>query len=284
MAEHGDYQVKYRMLGPLRIDFCGQSAVPSAPKLRMLLTLLLFNANRPIATPVLLKELWGENPPASAMNTLQTYVFQLRKWLADSCGSTPDEVGRDLLVTDVDGYALRVRRGELDVHLFEEQALEGSRTLAAGEHAAAASLLRVALELWRGPIVTDFQPERGIQAHITRLEERHLYVLEQRIEADLNLNLHQELVSELASLVVEHRLHETLHAKLMIALHRSGRTSGALDVFRRLREEMVDQLGIEPSFRLQALHRAILSGTRLLDWAPGRGGVRSVLDLIAASG
>ncbi|EME57659.1 SARP family pathway specific regulatory protein [Amycolatopsis decaplanina DSM 44594] len=239
--------------------------MPTAPKLRALLTLFLLNVNKPLSIGAMVKELWGVRPPVSAVNTLQTYVFQLRRWMAEVAGVEQGLIAKKILITDGEGYLFRLGQEMLDLQRFEDRARAGARELGLGNNAEAAALLRAALDLWRGSIALEFQPGQGIQARIVQLEENRLYVLEQRIDADLRLGRHRELVGELASLIVEHSLHESLHSKLMIAFHRCGRTADALNVFRDFRERIIQELGIEPSPEFQSLHQAVLSRSRLLD-------------------
>ncbi|WP_192909579.1 AfsR/SARP family transcriptional regulator [Gandjariella thermophila] len=251
--------LSFRILGPLEIECGGRRITPTAPKPRAVLALLLFRVNRVVPNSVLVEELWAANPPSTALNTLQTYIFQIRKLIADALGVKTAQVARDILITDTAGYILRGGCHQLDVCEFEDLMNRGRDALDNDDHVGAAELFQRALETWRGPIALDWQSGRAIQAHVARLEEQRLYALEQRLEACLALERHREMLSELASLVVEHHLHESLHAKYMIALYRAGRVSDALTVFRSLRQRMMDELGIEPSAALQALHRAMLS-------------------------
>ena len=199
----------------------------------VLLRALLLERNRVVGVATLIDEIWGEDPPDTAMKALQGYVSQLRKAL-----------GADRLVTRSPGYSLRVAEGELDLDRFEQLTREGRDRLAAGDAAAAAQQLGEALALWRGPA--------------PGLEARRLAVLEDRVDADLALARHAELVPELEALVREHPLREHVRGQLMLALYRAGRQAEALEEYRRTRETLVDELGIEPGEELQELQRAIL--------------------------
>jgi DNA-binding SARP family transcriptional activator len=225
--------VEFRILGPVEVLDEGRSVPLPAGKPRALLRFLLLNRNRVVSAETLIDELWGDEPSESATKALQGYVSQLRKAL-----------GADRLVTKPPGYSLRVEDGELDLDRFEQLAREGRERLAAGDVKAASRELGSALELWRGPA--------------PGLEERRLAALEDRIDADLALARHAELVAELETLVAEHPLRERLRGQLMLALYRSGRQADALEEYRRTRETLVDELGIEPSEELQELQRAIL--------------------------
>jgi DNA-binding SARP family transcriptional activator len=235
--------VEFRILGPLEVRD-GDRIVPlGGARQRAVLALLLTRANEVVSRDWLIDELWGERPPESAVNVLQTYVSHLRKALS-----------ADRLVTRTPGYLIRVERDELDLFRFEDLATEAD----GAEPAVAAKKLRAALELWRGTALADFAYDPFAQATITRLEELRITALERRIEADLALGRHGELVGELESLTGEHPLRERFRRQLMLALYRSGRQAEALATYQDARRVLVDQLGIDPSPSLQELERAIL--------------------------
>jgi DNA-binding SARP family transcriptional activator/ABC-type branched-subunit amino acid transport system substrate-binding protein/streptogramin lyase len=206
------------------------------------LTLLLLHANEVVPTDRLVDELWGERPPATASKVVQGYVSQLRKALAE-----------DILVTRPPGYLLRV--DATDAREFERLVEEAQ----AQEPADAARTLRRALDLWRGPPLAGFEYENWAQAEIARLEEVRLGALEDRIDAELQLGRHAQLVPELESLVADHPLRERLLGQLMLALYRSGRQVEALDQYAEARRRLVGELGIEPGLDLQDLQRRILA-------------------------
>jgi DNA-binding SARP family transcriptional activator len=211
-------------------------------KQRALLALLLLHANRVVSRDRLIDELWDGSPPDTASTALQVHVSQLRKAL-----------GRDAIVTQAPGYMVSVEPGALDLQQFElliEEAHDSDATTAAEK-------LRVALALWRGPPFADLddslaRPERS------ELEERHASALERRIDADLELGRHGEVVSELEALVREDPLRERRRAQLMLALYRSGRQADALDAYRSGRKLLADELGLEPGAELRQLEKAIL--------------------------
>jgi DNA-binding SARP family transcriptional activator len=165
------------------------------------------------------------------------------------------------LATRPPGYVLRLDEDELDLHRFE-RLVEDSRT---ADPATAAGLLRDALALWRGPPLADLAYEPFAQPEIARLEEARLAALEHRIEADLALGRHDEVVGELEGLTAEHPLRERLRGQQMLALYRSGRQAEALDSYRTARVVLVEELGIEPGRRLRELHQAILEQDPGLD-------------------
>lgn len=245
--------VEFRVLGPVEAVVDGRPVPLPAAKPRALLAILLLSRNRVVPVHELIAELWGDEPPDTAAKALQVYVSQLRK-----------AIGADRVLTKPPGYSVRVEDGELDLDRFEQLVREGRELLGAGNAKDAVQRLEQALELWRGPGLAEFGSEPFARDAGARLEDSRLAALEERIEADLGLGRHTRLVSELEELVARHPLRERLRGQLMLALYRSGRQAEALDVYRRTRETLIDQLGIEPSPELQELERAILQQDRSL--------------------
>jgi DNA-binding SARP family transcriptional activator len=263
-AENAVSELRFELLGPLVIRHGGGDVAPSAPKLRLILATLLFNANKPVGASALIKELWGDDAPRTAHATLQTYMFKLRRLFRVVLSLSVERVTSEVLQTCSGGYILRVDPRQLDITEFEHLVTAGSAAMHAGDYERAADSLRRSLALWRGNVVHPGQWGTQLRAQVARLEERRFYAHTTRIDADLCLGRHRETISELASLVVEHPLHESAHAMLMLALYRSGRTSAALEVYMRFRQRMLHELGIEPSERIQALHMALLSTAPVL--------------------
>jgi DNA-binding SARP family transcriptional activator len=268
--------MEFRILGSLEVCSDGSVVALGGRKPRALLAVLALHANEVVATDRLIDDVWGEDVPDDAAAVLRLNISRLRKVLPG-----------DMLVTRPPGYLLRVGPGELDLHRFERLVEEGRRLLAGGRAADAAARLRDALALWRGPALAEFDYEDFAQTAVVRLEEIRLGALEVRIDADLALGRHDELVGELKVLVAEHPLRERLRCCLMTALYRSGRQAEALDAYRDVRRTLVDELGLEPSPALQELERAVLRQDRALDLpseaaGPGsEGGVRSILVAVA---
>jgi YVTN family beta-propeller protein len=157
------------------------------------------------------------------------------------------------------GYLLRVAPGELDLDRFQGMVEEGRQALARGDAQRAAEAWRAGLAMWRGPPLADFAYEAFAQAPIAQLEELRLGVVEDRIEADLALARHEQLVGELAALVKQSPLRERLRMQLMLALYRCGRQAEALDVYQEYRRGLAEELGLDPSPRLRELQTAILA-------------------------
>jgi DNA-binding SARP family transcriptional activator len=243
--------VEFRVLGPVEAVVEGRSVPLPAAKPRALLAVLLLNRNRVVPVSELIDDLWSEEPPETVTKALQVYVSQLRK-----------AIGADRVLTKPPGYSLRVDEGELDLDVFERLVLEGRERLAAGDAEAAAEQLGQALELWRGPALAEFRAEPFARDAGARLEESQLATVEDRIEAELALGRHDRLVGELEELVRRHPFRERLRGQLMLALYRSGRQADALDLYRRTRETLVEELGIDPGPALQELEQAILRQDR----------------------
>ena len=239
--------MEFRLLGGLEV-WDGKQQIPlGRGKQRAVLALLLLHANEVLATERLIDELWAEDPPDAARKALQVYVARLRKAL-----------GADRIRTQAPGYVLELDRDELDLDRFGGLVREAQELRAGGDDARAATNLREALALWRGPPLADFTYEPFAQIEIARLEELHMTALEDRIDSDLALGHGADLVGELEALSVEHPYRERLRGQLMLALYRAGRQADALAVYQETRTLLVDELGIEPSPALQRLERAIL--------------------------
>ncbi|MGW7316701.1 AfsR/SARP family transcriptional regulator [Streptomyces sp. NPDC054854] len=247
------------VLGALAVRENGTSITPTAPKPRQVLALLALHADQVVPVSALIEELWGAEPPRSARTTLQTYVLQLRALIATALENTDGtRTAKDVLVTLPGGYLLNSGGGTSDVREFDRLAGLGYRAMDAGDAAGAARLLREALALWSGPAFADVHGGVQLDMETRRLEETRLCALDQRIEADMKLGRHRELLAELTVLVSRYRTHENLHGQFMLALHRSGRRGEALDVYKRLRTTLVRDLGLEPSPGLRRLQRSIL--------------------------
>lgn len=243
-------RVEFRLLGPLEVSEHDRPLELGGVKQRSLLAALLLEANELVSTDRLIDQLWGAAPPIAGVKTVQVYVSRLRKLL-----------GQDRLKTHSPGYVLRVEAAELDLARFERFAGE-----ARGASPETAALkLREALALWRGPALADLAYESFAQVEIARLEEMRLAVLEQRLDADLALGRHADLVGELETLVTRHPLRERLSCQLMLALYRSARQAEALDAYRAARRRLSEELGLEPSEELRRLEQAVLRQDPALD-------------------
>jgi DNA-binding SARP family transcriptional activator len=249
--------LEFRILGPLEVLGEHGPVVLGGTRHRALLAILLLEAGRVVSTDRLVDLLWGEAAPRTATTSLQNSISKLRR-----------ELGPEILETRAPGYVLRVDPSRVDANRFE-QLLRDARRADPEERRA---LLEHALGLWRGPALAEFAFEQFAQAEIRRLEELRLVALEERIEADLELGHHGDVVGELESLVREHPLRETSRRQLMLALYRSGRQAEALDAYTDARARFVEELGIEPGPELKKLQAEILRHEAGLA-APGTGAV-----------
>ena len=240
--------MEFRILGPVEaLDGEGRPLELPGGRPRALLALLLVHPAEAVSVDRVIEELWSDRLPENPQNTVQVLVSRLRK-----------AVGPDIVLSEAGGYRLRLEPGERDSERFEELAARGRAELAGGDAAGAAETLRRALELWRGPALADVRYERFAQSEVARLEELRLACSEARIDADLALGRHAEVIPELEALVGEHPLSERLRGQLMLALYRAGRQADALVAYREARRTLVEQLGIEPSPELRELEQAIL--------------------------
>jgi DNA-binding SARP family transcriptional activator len=231
--------MQFALLGPLEVRHDGRTIPIARGKPRALLALLLLNPGRVVATERLIDELWGDSPPATAATALHVYVSGLRKALGDRT-----------IVTREPGYVIEVAPEAVDLHRFETLRAEARDA----DPPRAASLLREALALWRGPALADVP----LPTEAARLDELRFGAVAERIDADLELGAHEELVPELEALVREHPFHERPRRQLMLALYRAGRQADALAAFADARRTFVDALGVDPSPMLQELQHAIL--------------------------
>lgn len=256
------------VLGPCRVSHLGESVVPTAVKPRKVLAMLALHCDQVVSVGALMEELWGEHPPRSATTTLQTYILQLRNLIQAALAARPDGVAespKEILVTEGGGYLLDTQGGIVDVHEFERLSASGHRAMDAGDCAAASRRFREALALWKGPALVDVQTGPLLDVEVRHLEESRLSVLGQRMEAELRLGRHHEILGELAGLCAEHPLHESLQAQHMLALCRAGRRGSALEVYRRLRARTRADLGLEPSPAVRRLQQAILTSDPSVD-------------------
>ncbi len=237
-------RLDFLLLGPLEVRDGPRSLPLGGRKQRSLLALLLLHANEVVSSDALIDGLWGERAPKTARTALQVYVSQLRKLLS-----------AERLETRKPGYVLHVHSEELDLGRFEALCAKARED----GPVASATALGEALSLWRGPALSDFAYESFAQGEIARLEELRLSALEERIEAELDLGRHAEVVGELDSLVAEHPLRERLREQLILALYRSGRQAEALQAYRQARKALVEEHGLEPGSSLKELEKAILA-------------------------
>jgi DNA-binding SARP family transcriptional activator/predicted ATPase/pimeloyl-ACP methyl ester carboxylesterase len=251
MSESG--QLRFEVLGPLRVLAADADVTPGRPKQRALLGLLLLRRGQVVPGAQLIEALWGEEPPGTAQTALHGHVSALRKLL-----------GAERIRTRPPGYLLRAEADEVDLARFESL-IAGAR--ARDDPGERSARLRDALSLWRGEPLAELHGDPFAEREIARLEELRLAALEDRVEADLELGRHRELACELEPLVAEHAFRERLRGQLMVALYRCGRQVDALHVYQRGRRALVEELGIDPGPALRQLELHILRQDPSLDLA-----------------
>jgi len=254
--------VQIAILGPLEVrdGDAGGSIDVAGSRLRSLLIRLALDAGRPVSAPALVDAVWGDQPPAEEANALQSLVSRLRRALggAATVGQSPT------------GYRLAIEPGDVDATRFEQLARAGATAMRIGEQSKAAATLRQALALWRGPALADVEGAPFAMATTTRLDELRLTATQDRIEADLALGRAGEVVAELDALTEQHPLDERLAGLRISALAATGRSADALAAYDRIRTRLADELGIDPSAELQAVHLAVLRGETAQPSAPQR--------------
>ena len=261
-----------RLLGVLEVLTEGIPVGLRTAKVRAVLAMLALHPGQVLSADRLTEGLWGDDPPPSAVNTLQGYISQLRRVL-----------GRDAIVTRAPGYLLALPADAVDVGRFERLVTQGRTALDAGRAMDAADVLSSALALWRGPALDEFTYEPFAQSEAARLEELRLVAIEELVEARLALGRHNELVSELRTLIDQHPLRERLWRQLMQALYRCGRQAEALRAFSELRRHLGAELGIDPSPELQRLEEAMLLQKPELEWRDIEGAVATVAGTAASN-
>lgn len=246
--------MEYRILGALEVLDGGATVTPTAPKILRTLAMLLVNHNRTVSRSTMIDEIWPVDPPVTAVMTLNTYIYQLRRILG--LGSSR-EAGA--LLTKPGGYELIIAPESLDLGVFDSAVAMGRCEFAAGQLTEASSQLRSALRLRRGPVLSGLEKGPLLSGITARVEEDTLDATELRVEIDIRLGRHREVIGELRALIAQYGVNEDLYSLLMLALYRSDRRWEALKAYDELRRSLRKQFGIDPSQRLQRLHQNLLS-------------------------
>ncbi|WP_185921933.1 AfsR/SARP family transcriptional regulator [Streptomyces sp. WAC06614] len=254
------------VLGPLFISAHEPAEyIELAPKPRTVLAVLVANAGATIPVSSLVREVWGDAPPASALRNLQTYVLQSRKMLSHLTGLPLRVVAGELLMTRPGGYTFSDTAAHFDYRSYLELTERGRRSLRNGAVRDGIELYARALGLWRGPAFVDAVTGPALEAQRRQLEESRLSVVEALSDARINVGHYHEAISDLAASVSEHPLHEGLHFQYMRVLDITGSRARALEVFNRLRLNLVSELGIEPGAPVQQLQHHILNAGDYVD-------------------
>jgi DNA-binding SARP family transcriptional activator len=272
--------VEFRVLGSLEARSAGGAVKIGGAKQRALLAVLLVHANSVVSVDRLADVLWGDAPPSDAAAALQTCVSRLRAALEGAARGQGSG-----LATRAPGYVLCVDPDQVDASRFERLVHQGLRLTDEHELATAAATLDEALRLWRGRAFVEFADDEFARTEALRLEELRRVAIDGRVEANLMLGYHQELVGQLEGTVAADPLRERPRAQLMLALYRCGREAEALRAYQEYRRHLADELGIEPSRELASLEEAILLRKPELDWRPPRAASGSdELSTVAAPG
>ena len=253
-------------LGPLIVQVDGLELPALPAKQRSMLAALGLSPGQVMSADTLSRVLWDAEPPTGAATTVRSYVKRLRRSLGPVAGAR--------VVTRAPGYQLKADDGEVDVLTFRGLCERGGQAARAGDWTRAADLLGQALALWRGTPLADVASEVLHREHVPQLEQLRLQALELRTSARLNMGQHGQLIPELQALVAAHPFREAFHGQFMTALNRAGQQNEALAAYRRARDTLVAELGVEPGEELQRLHHDILTGNpgprRALGEAPER--------------
>ena len=252
--------MEFRVLGALEV--IGPSGVVKIGSglQRAILAILVLHVGETVSTDHLMDEIWGDDPPPSAHHAIGVHVSRLRRAL-----------GVDCIESQPRGYRLRAEGSVIDLARFEALIAEASRAFVGGDPRAAATALAAGLALWRGPALGDLASSHAAQAERARLDELRALALERRVDAELACGSHLELIPDLRRLVAEMPLREVFHARLMLALYRSGRQADALEVYQRAREILDRELGVDPGRELEAVQRAVLDHDTALDLTAATG-------------
>ena len=254
--------MRFKILGPIElVDPSNHPIDLKGAKTRALLGLLLLSPGRVVSSDEMIDRLWAGASPHDALGTLQVHVSRLRKSLQDANAGIE-------LISRKPGYQAELDPDELDATSFERQLGEGRAAMTGGDPITAAGRLAEGLSLWRGSVLADVVFSGPAIAEITRLEEARVRTMELWVEAELASGRHREMVSRLEALVAEHPLQEQLWGSRMLALYRSERQGDALHAFQELRTLLSEDLGIDPSPAIRALHESILRQEPSLDWVP----------------
>jgi len=246
----------FRLLGPFEVQRDGEPLELGGPQQRAVLAHLVLEAGRVVPVDRLIARVWGDEPPAAALGTLQSYISRLRRALEPRrAAGSPARV----LASEAPGYLLRVGREAIDVFRFESLADEGRRAAEAGDVATALQRFDEALALWRGPALAGLAGEVSVEAVIVRLEEGRAAAVEDRFDAELALGRHGAVIGHLQEAVAEQPLRERRWGQLALAQYRAGRQADAVRTLATARTTLGEELGLDPGPELQRLELQILN-------------------------
>ncbi|MEV0186073.1 BTAD domain-containing putative transcriptional regulator [Streptomyces sp. NPDC050625] len=246
---HADIQ--FSVLGPVRLHSNGLEEAAGQPRQCAVLASLLLRAGRPVSLSRLVEDVWGDEAPPSAIGSVRTYVYRLRRALGERSDGSLNLVDG--------GYLLHVQPDAVDLNIFKETTAKAREARSAGELAAAANLLSKGLAMWKGEALAGVPgPFASQQRNV--LGELRLACAEDKLACEVEMGRYAEAAAELSALLVEHPLRERVCSLLMIALYGAGRQSEALTIYHTTSHLLRQRLGVSPSPELRQVHERILSG------------------------
>jgi DNA-binding SARP family transcriptional activator/Tfp pilus assembly protein PilF len=243
--------VKFRILGPLEVSRNDAPVTISGRHHPKLLALLLLETGRIVTVSRLVDALWENDPPTTARRQVQNTMASLRRQLAGDDAPDIEATG--------EGYRLLAHATTVDAQCFTDLVRQAREARDHDDLTTAARLFGEALTLWRGEALAGLSG-RVVEAAVVRLNESRLTAIEDRCEIDITLGRHGQVVGELRELLEHHPYRQRIAGLLMTALHHSGRTPEALEVFTEVRARLSDELGLDPDPDLTRLHSEILRG------------------------
>ena len=248
-AIHG---VQFGVLGPVQMR-AGDTSVPlGTPKQRVVLAVLIVNANRPVGIDTLIDAAWDQRPPPGARATLQAYVSNLRRLMSDA------GLDRAALSSTPPGYQLSIADNQYDFGRFINEKTAGVQAAAAAQFEQASRHLSAALSQWRGPVLEDLRDFQFVEVLAAALDEEKVVTHIAHAEAEIACGRPHTVIAELEALTETHGYREPLWAQLITAYYLADRQSDALDAYLRLKTLLADDLGIDPGWTIRELHERIL--------------------------
>lgn len=242
-------------MGTFSASIDGVEFAPKAMKPCRILALLALHPGRTVPATECMDELWGDAPPASATTTLQTYIHKLRRCIGGAIPAGSSRSASDYLRTERGGYALDLGDGTTDILEFQRLVDAAAAT---DDPVRAGAALREGLALRTGPFLSDLALGARMEMHGRAVEDRIMAARLRRIQLDLELGRHHDVVWELRELLRADPLNEGLSAQYMTVLHHTGQVHLALGEYQRLRRALVQELGVEPSPPIRHLHSSLL--------------------------
>jgi len=248
-----DKRLEFGLLGPLEMSVDGALVPPGTPKQRAVLAMLLMNRNSPVGVDRLITALWADSPPSGARASIHSYVSNLRKLLS-GVGLDP----RMVLAAAPPGYRLSIPDNACDIGRFIAEKTAGVHAAAASRFEQAGKHLSAALTEWRGPVLEDLRDFQFVDTFATSLVEEKILVHTAKAEAEIACGRAFSVITELEALTAEHPYREPLWAQLITAYYLTDRQSDALGAYRRVKQTLAEDLGIDPGPNLRALNDRIL--------------------------